>query len=189
MANQTRVGAPGATGGIWSAKQGSPLPTNAVGARDAAFVSLGLVGNGGLKDTPSRDSDEVLDWNGDLARRTQTRSGKMINFTLIERRETVLREVFGQSNVTVTAVAATTTDAARTDVAIKYTGDELPIRSYIAEMNDRGIKVRKVIPEGQITDIGEIGYVKGDLIQYDVTMTVYKDSNGVYDYDYEAIPA
>lgn len=189
MANQTRVGAPGATGGIWAAPAGTALPTNAVVARNASFVSLGLVGNDGLRDSPSRSTDDIRDWNGDLARRVQTESGKTIMFKLIERRETVLREVFGQGNVTVTAVAATTTDPARTDVAIKYTGDELPIRSYVAEMNDRGVKVRKVIPNGQITDIGETGYVKNGLVEYDVTLAVYKDSNGVYDYDYEAIPA
>ncbi|WP_229586264.1 hypothetical protein [Kocuria sp. CCUG 69068] len=190
MANAVRVGAPAksarTTGGLLSGPEGTPLPTDATTDLAPGLVGLGLIGNAGLAETPSRSTEEIRDWNGDIARTVQSEHGLTVTFTIIERTLQALREVHGQGNVTET-VDGTTGDTLR---VIKYNSEELPVRVYVAEMRDRGgVRIRKVYPLGQITEIAEIPHVKNGPIQYECTMTAYPDEDGNNEYEYELIPA
>lgn len=189
MANAVRVGAPNKnarnTGGLLSGDEGTPLPTDATTELDEGLVGLGLVGNGGLTENPERTIEQVRDWNGDIARSLQSEHGLTVNFTLMERTVQALREVHGQGNVT-EDVDATTGDTLRT---ITYNSDELPTRVYVAEMRDKGgIRIRKVYPLGQITQVAEVPHVKNAPIQYECTMTAYPDEDGNNAYEYELLP-
>lgn len=189
MANAVRVGAPNKsarnTGGLLSGPDGTPLPIDATSELDEAIVGLGLLGNGGLSENPERTVEQVRDWNGDIARTVQAEHGLTVTFTIIERTLQALKEVHGQGNVT-----ETTTAEGDTLRVIKYNSDELPVRVYVAELRDRGgIRIRKVYPLGQITQISEIPHVKNGPVQYECTMTAYADEDGNNEYEYELIPA
>lgn len=190
MANAVRVGAPNKstrnTGGLLSGPEGTALPTDATTELDPALVGLGLIGDGGLTETPERTTEQIRDWNGDIVRTVQSEHGLTFSFTIIERTLQALKEVHGQGNVTET-VDGITGDTLR---VIKYNADELPVRVYVAEMRDRGgVRIRKVYPLGQITEIAEVPHVKNGPIQYECTGTAYPDEDGNNAYEYELIPA
>ena len=187
--NQVRVGAPlknaRTTGGLLSADFGTALPTDAKAELDDGFVGLGLVGDAGLSEAVERSTEDIRDWDKTIVRTLQTEHGLKYKVTLMEQTAETLREVNGQGNVEETTDASG--DVTRT---ITYNSDELPIRSYVAELRDRGgVRIRKVIPQGQITSISEVNYVKDAAVQYECELTAYPDENGNNAYEYQLIPA
>lgn len=183
MPNMTRVGGARAKGGFYSADLTAALPTDAKKPLGEAFKLVSLVSDDGLKEALDRKSDDTRDWSGAIARTTQSEYSETWKLTLIERTDAALKEIHGQDNVTVTPDQEG--GVAR---AIKHTDDQLPLRAYVADMQDGKTLMRKVFPQGQITDVGDVKYVKKDVISYDITITAYKDENGVFSYDYDWTP-
>lgn len=183
VVNQTRVGAPlNVTGGIHSAPLGTALPTDAVMELNEAFKLGGLISEDGLTEAPTRSTDDTNSWGGHLARVLQSEYGISVTFTIIERTEESLKDVYGDDNVT------TTTATGGTNRAIQKKADQLPVKSRVATMKDGDVKIRLVYPKSQIVEVGESQYHHGGLISYPVTVKCYPDDNGVYGYEYEFVP-
>lgn len=186
MANDALVGAPlTSTGGILSAPLGSALPTNASTPLDATFKALGLIGEDGLSETADRSTEPVRAWGGSVARVLQTEFGLSYTWQFITTNEAVLREVHGDSNVTVTPGV----DPAHDELAIAVNKKMLPVKSYIFEVKDGDNKIRIVIPNGQITAVGGKTYSHNDIIRREVTLTCYEDESGNEGYEYITGPA
>lgn len=182
MANQTRVGAPDVSGGLFSGDLDAVLPTDPTKPFDASLGLTGLVGEDGLSETPERSSDDKRDWSGDVARSVQTEYGLKITLTFIERTTRVLKEVHGQDNVEETEVDGGTL---RT---IKHNSRVLPRRVFAAKLKDGDVSILKVYPNAQVTEVGETQYTSSELISYEVTITCYKDESGNNGYEYEYTP-
>jgi hypothetical protein len=89
----------------------------------------------------------------------------------------VLKEVYGQANVTEVTGKLT----------IIHNNVELPIREYIFEILVTGNKVKRiVVPAGKITEVGDVVYVDGDPVGYEVTLACSPDSSGNTAYEYVA---
>lgn len=180
MANETRVGAPvTAVGGLRRGPLGTPLPTDASKALDAALKAVGLVGEDGLSESEDRKGDDKRAWSGTIARTVQQEYGLQVTFTLIERTEEALKVVHGDGNVT---VQKTGTTELRT---ILHNSKVLPRCVWVAEIKDENTKIRKVYPIAQVTEVGEVQYSHSELITYEVTLTAYEDEAGQHEYEYE----
>lgn len=181
MANNTLVGAPlSATGGVLVGTAGATLPTSATTAL-TGFKALGLVGEDGLSETADRSTDMVRAWGGSIARTVQTEFGLMYTFTFIETTPDVLRAVHGVANVTEGTTAS--------ELAIKINKEQLPHLPYVFEVKDGDNRIRIVIPDGQITNVGDVQYSHNDIIRYEVTVTCYADAAGNEAYKYVSGPA
>lgn len=184
MANQTRIGAPKASGGLFSGPLGTELPTDATTALGAGLKLTGLVGEDGLSETTERNNEQERAWGGQIARVVQSEYGLTFTFTFIERTDAVLKEVLGEDNVEITSPSGGGT--LRT---LKFNNEVLPSRVYVADMKDGATSIRKVYPNAQITEVGDVQYVHSALIKYEVTVTAYPDENGNNAYEYEFTPA
>lgn len=164
-------GAPLAAGGLYRAPKGTALPTTATAALDAAFKPLGYIGDGGLTETPSRSTDKKKAWGGDIVKVVQTDFSVTYEFTLLE---TLLTEAqktaFGDANVTETL----STVAADTWV-VKLNGDTLEHYVYVAEIKDGNARKRIVVPDGQVTETGQITYSESDVTGFQCTLEGFKD--------------
>lgn len=181
MANSTLVGAPlSATGGVLVGTEGAALPTSASTAL-TGFTPLGLIGEDGLSETADRSTEQVRAWGGSLARTLQTEFGLSYTFQFIETTPDVLRAIHGVDNVT----AGTTPE----ELAIKINKEQLPQLPYVFEVKDGDNRIRIVIPNGQITNVGDITYSHNDIIRYEVTITCYADDAGNEGYKYVSGPA
>lgn len=175
------AGKPLSTGGILIAPLGSTLPTGASTTPDAAFLSAGYIGEDGVTENNGRTTEKIRAWGGDTVKVSQTEHTLTYQFTFIEALNTnVLETVYGEDNVTTTAATAST----GTLQAIKLTSDVLPHKSYIFEIRDGDAKVRIVIPDGQITEMGETTYSDAAAIAYQVTVECFPDSSGGKAYKY-----
>jgi hypothetical protein len=175
------VGKPKVTGGAFHAPIGTALPTNSSTALNVSFKGLGYVGEEGVKFNPARSTDKKRAWGGDIVKVLQTEYSETWTCTLIEyRNPEVQKAVFGAGNVTVTAATAST----GTLMAVKHNGDILPREEYVFEMMEGAASDRVVLPNAQITEVGEVSYSDEELVAYPVTFEAFEDATGTNSYEY-----
>lgn len=176
------IGAPdqaGATGAILHADVGTTLPTIAnVFSPDAAwrsnFDGNEYVSEDGLTLAPSISTNEIKDWSGATVRRVLSAFDGKISWQMLSTNEEAMKIAFGDKNVT--ATAATTGHGKLLETGL---GAHLPDRqSFIFLMKDGDAKMAIVVPDGQITEVGEVAFKSNDAIKWPVTLSCYPDSSG-----------
>ena len=171
------AGTPKVGGAFFHAPLGTDLPTDAKTALDAAFKNLGYISEDGLTESTSIDTSTVKAWGGDVVMVNQTGKTTTFSLTLIEAlNEEVQKYTHGADNVTGNLT---------TGMTVKNASGELEPEVLVVEqiMNGNVLK-RTVIPNGKITDIGDISYKDGEPVGYNVTITASVDSTGTASYDY-----
>jgi hypothetical protein len=178
MANSANVsvGKPLAAGGIFSAPLTADTPEDAT-APLTGFVDLGYVSDSGLVNSISSDTTDINAWGGDRVLTVRTSRSESFQWTFIETNADVLKEVYGDGNVTID-------DG---DIAVLHNSKDLPRRQYVFEIALTGDRVKRiVVPNGQVTEVGDVTYVDGDPIGYEVTVSAYPDEDGNTAYEYIA---
>lgn len=162
------------TGAILRAPLGTALPTDTDGAINASFKDAGYIGNEGLKLTPSTSTEQIKDWGGSTIREILTEFNAKMSWTYLELSPEALKTYFGDSNVTVTSPTVST----GTKVASKLNAVELPVNAWAFKIKDGPRKVLIAVPQGQITERGEISFTKSSAVALPVVMTTYPDASG-----------
>lgn len=174
--NNVTAGKPKTGGAISIAATTATLPTDATTALGEAFAGLGYVSEDGLTQGITRDSEAIKAWGGDTVMTTQTDFAETFTFTLIEALSADVRKaVYGDSNVT-----GSLSDGLTTIV----NSAELPAKAWVFDMNLNGAVSRIVVPNGKITEVGEITYADGEPVGYEVTVTALPDTSGNCSYEY-----
>jgi hypothetical protein len=175
------TGKPLVTGGALVAPLSTALPADATTALNVAFLGIGYIGDGGVTRSESRSSDKKKAWGGNVVYSAQTDYGVTYKLTLIEHFNPLTHKLMhGTSNVTVTAATA----SKGTQIKIAGNSKVLDHNEWVFEMPDGPAKTRHVIPDGQITETGDVVYVDSDLIAYEATITCYPDASGNSYYEY-----
>jgi hypothetical protein len=162
-------------GTVWvDDANGASLPTDATSS-PTGFGELGYLSEDGFTEATDVDSDEIVAWqNGTVVRRTITSQAKTFELMMIETNAEVLE--FVRPGSTLTGTAANYTMEV---VAIS------PIRkAVIFDILDGTRRIRKVVPNCEITDFGDVEYKNGEPIGYPVTVTAYPDDTSVVYYEY-----
>lgn len=169
-------------GAIYSAPLGTALPTDAITELDAKFKSLGYISEDGMTNTNSPESDNIKAWGGDTVAVVQTEKEDTFDYTLIEATNVdVLKEVYGTANVT---------GDLESGIVIKANADPLEEHSLVVDMVLKaGILKRIVIPNGKVSELGEISYADEDAIGYETTLTAIPDEDGNSHYEYIQKPS
>lgn len=165
----------GVTGSVYTAPTGTALPTTVGGALNAAFIDLGYISEDGVTTSTSTDTNDIKAWqNGDIVRKVMTSHDFTMAFTMLETNENTLAVYYG--NFTHGAGAASGT--AQVKGVQGYRGE------WVVNVVDGTDLIRVVVPDGQVTDRGDVVYVNGDPIGYEITVTCYPDTSGVKAYIY-----
>ena len=157
------------SGGLLVAPLGTPRPTSHTDPFDAAYVSAGYLSADGVTESSERSTEVIRAWGGDKVRTVQTEYGTTLTLTLIEsRRAEALQLVFGDDNVVVE----------NGTVTVKRNSKVLPHRQFIIAMLDGEESSHLDVGYGQVTEVGDITYVDGEAISYELTISCDPDDNG-----------
>lgn len=168
------AGVPLATGGVLIGDLTAAEPSTAVSAL-TGFTAAGYIGEDGVTETNERSTDRIRAWGGDTVKVVQTEHNVTYQFTFLETLNAeVLEAVYGEDNVTTTAATSTT----GTLHEVQINSSSLPHKSYVFEVKDGDAKIRIYIPDGQITEVGDITYSDSEVIGYQVTVEAFADELG-----------
>lgn len=179
MPNVSNVsaGQPKVAGAVFRAPTGITLPTDASTALGSDFVDLGYVSEDGVTNNNTATSDSVKAWGGDTVLVLQTEKPDEWTLTLIEAmNQNVLKTVYGDANVTVATGGL---------ITVKATAEQLADNSYVIDMKLKGGAMKRVvIPNGSLSEVGEIVYKDDEPIGYEITLLALPDTSGVTHYEY-----
>ena len=164
-------------GAIYSAPLGTALPEDATTKLNVAFKALGYVSEDGLTNENTAETENLKAWGGDIVDTVQTEKSDTFTYTLIESLNVdVLKEIYGSDNVT---------GDVTTGITIKANAKELEQHCVVIEMILKGgILKRIVIPNGKVTEVGEITYTDSEMVGYETTLNAFPDVNGNTHYEY-----
>lgn len=155
--SQVRVGVSGLIG---TAPLGTTAPTGTSSSL-SSFTDLGYVSEDGVTETNDISINPIKAWqNAVTVRNTVTDGSVSYQLTLIQTDVNVVAAVYGS------AVAA---DGS----IIKRPTTERPHKAWVIDVIDGTEKIRNWIPDGQITELGDVVYQNGEAIGYEITLTTY----------------
>lgn len=164
-ASEVRVGVDGV---VSSAPLGTAAPTAVDSALNVAFKDLGYVSEDGVTESNTTSTEKVRAWQGNAVVRTLITEGETTySFTLIQTNAQTLSEYYGLE----TADIDTDEGSFVTSATVNR-----PRRAYVIDVIDGDELIRKFIPDGQVTEVGDQVFQNGAPIGYEVTVTAYDNS-------------
>jgi hypothetical protein len=168
------VGAPdqATTGAILSGPVGAAKPTNPSDIPTTGVEDSGYISEDGLTLTPSYSTTDINDWSGALVRRILQTFDGTLSWAHLETNEESLRVWAGD----VTVTAATSTTGKIIEAALGAT--EHPRKAWYFKVKDGSQRVLIYVPDGQVTEAGEVTFTKSGAVTWPVTLSTYPDEAG-----------
>ena len=165
------TGKPAVGGAIFRAPLGTALPTSASATLANAYVCLGYISEDGVANNNSAESEDVKAWGGDTVLNTQTGKDDTWTATFIEALNIeVLKMIYGDENVSGSLAEG---------IVVKANSKEQGGAVYVIDQIMReGALKRIVIPNGKISEVGEISYNDSDPVGYETTIKALPGSDG-----------
>lgn len=167
MSTQANVstGKPKIGGAVYRAPLGTTLPTNATSALGTAFENLGYVSEDGFTNSNTASTEQIKAWGGDVVAQPQTEKPDNFTGTFIEALNTaVLKAAYGDDNVSGTL---------STGITVRANSTEMPRAVWVVDMVLGNNLKRIVIPQGQVTEVGDIEYKDDSVIGYPLTIAAF----------------
>lgn len=169
----------------FSAPLGTTAPTDLTTAWAAAWLPLGLLSEDGASESRNDNITDHYAWGSILVRTTRSQHKRTIVITALEDNAVVFGVVNPGSDATTSA--GPTPPAGTTTRTVKVpTADP---RAFGLELRDGAVTKRRVIPRGEVVEVGEVTLSDSEMTAYELTINVYPDSSGVLYIDLTDDPA
>lgn len=175
MANTADNVRVGVTGAVYYAATTQALPTTLTAAT-TGFTDVGYVGEDGITKSEPEDTNPVKAWqNGATVRTIKSSHEVTYAFDLLESSTAVYTLIYGS--------------APGAGTALKIDGADRDHHAFVIDVVDGTEKLRYCIPDGQITELGDVVHANGEPIAYPITITCYPDTSGNKVYVYKGATA
>lgn len=169
------VGKGVAGGYFYTAPVGTTLPTDYSSDLNDAFVNAGFLTDEGFTASTDADNETFQDLNGDTIESANSSVEHTLGLQFAEMNEQSLKEVVGQSNVTVASGMITVT----------RNSTQMSARALVLELVLKdGRRWRRVVPNAKVTSWDDMTIAASELVTMPVTYSLSPDAAGNYYYDY-----
>jgi len=153
------------TGAVYAGPTTATAPTSATSSVPAQYNDMGYISEDGVTEAYDEDVQDIQAWQGGAIVRTLISSSKAtLAFTMIETKASVLELYHKGSTVESLGVDGYKIDVKSPNVVRK---------KFILDVLDGDKHIRIYVPDGEVTERGEITYVNDETIAYTVTVTCY----------------
>ena len=171
------IGAPeqsATVGAILDAPIGTALPASTSDTLNNSFKSSGFVSEDGVRLSPSISTTDIKDWSGSIVRKIIDSFDGTIVWSELEMTYESMCHAFGADNVIKTAANAQHGEQLKVSL-----GAHLPAaRSWVFRMKDGDKRLMIVVPNGQVTEVGEMSFMSSEAIKPEITLSCYDDGTG-----------
>lgn len=181
-ASNVSAGKPKVSGAVYRAPKGTTLPTDATTTLAAAYKDMGYISEDGVTNSNSPDTDKVSAWGGQTVLVITNEKADSFKLTFLEAlNPNVLETVYGADNVTVDSTGKIITITANAAALEEYV--------YVIDLALKGGALKRiVIPDGSLSEVGDIVYKDAEAIGYEVTLECLPDSTGASHYEHIKLP-
>lgn len=172
------AGKPRVAGAIYRAPLNTPLPTDASTQLAAGYVDMGYISEDGVTNSNSPETEKIKAWGGQVVLIVSTEKPDTFKLTFLEAlNPNVLQTVYGAGNVT--------TDSSAGTISVVANAEALEEHVYVIDIAMRGGALKRiVIPDGALSELGDIVYKDDEAIGYEVTLDCLPDASGNNHYEY-----
>jgi len=161
-------------GAVATAPVGTAKPTSAGSTLPAAWTTGGYIDENGLSMSISKSTTLIKDWSQSVVRKAISDYDGTLSLSFLQMDEFAAETLFGSANVTVTA--ATVGHGEQIEIGIGP--DMPPIQAFCFSMKDGDARIRVYVPQGQVTETGDVSFVPGAGNVYPCTISTYDDGTG-----------
>ena len=175
MAKTVTAAKPRTTGVIYRAPLGTALPTDATTALASAYKTLGKLSEDGFTNNYERSSEDIREMGGAVVLTVQTETKDTFKFKLIDALDPdALKASYGDAKVSGTLAAG---------MEVTVDGSEPEESVWVLEtiMRD-GVFQRIVIPDGKVSEMGEVVYRRNEAVGYELTITALLDETAGFNH-------
>lgn len=154
------------TGAVYTGPTSATAPTSATSSVPATYNDMGYISEDGVTEAYDEDVQDVQAWQGGAIVRTLISSSKAtLAFTMIESKASTL-ELYHKGS--------TMEDlGGGNGYKIDVKTPNVVRKKFILDVLDGNTHLRIYVPDGEVTERGEITYVNDETISYPVTVTCY----------------
>ena len=179
--SDVRIGAPdqATTGAILHAPVGTALPTMSSISKTGVMINQAFVGNeyvseDGVTLSPARTTTDIKDWSGSVVRKVLESFDGTLQWTMISTDRAALEVAFGSKHLTYSN--ANSSHGNQAQVALgAFMPDEY---AWVFLIKDGNARVVIAVPDGQITEVGDVTFASNAAVGWPVTLSCYPDSSG-----------
>ena len=179
--SDVRIGAPdqSTTGAILHAPVGTALPTMSSISKTGVTINQAFTGNeyvseDGLTLSPSRSTTDIKDWSGSVVRKVLESFDGTLSWTMISTDKNALEIAFGSKHLTFST--ANSSHGNQVQAALgAYLPDEY---AWVFLMKDNNARIVIAVPDGQVTEVGDVTFASNAAVGWNVTLACYPDSSG-----------
>ena len=164
--NNVTTGKPRVTGAVFRAPAGTTPPDSAKTELSAEFQSMGYISEDGMTNSASRTTEDVKAWGGDVVLSPQTEKTDQFSLKFIEvLRTSVLEAVRGETNVS---------GSLDDELVVRENSKELEAGVWVIDtILTGGVLERTVIPNGKVTEVGDVVWKDNEAMGYDSTIKAF----------------
>jgi hypothetical protein len=158
---------------VYVADVDTVAPADTTTAWSGSWEPLGLLSEDGMTESRDQDSTDHYAWGGILVRTTRSKHKRTIVVTALEDNDVV----FGLVNPGSTAESS----GGVTTRTVVVPGSDP--RSFGFEFVDGDITKRRIVPRGEVVEVGDVTFSDDEMAAYELTINIYPDGDGVLYYD------
>lgn len=141
----------------------------------AGWEALGLLSEDGASETRDQETSDHYAWGGILVRTKKGKHKRSIKITALEDNLVV----FGLVN----PGSLTSTDETGLTTRTVMNPTDADPRSFGLELHDGTVTTRRLIPSGEVVEVGEVALSDSEMTAYELTINIYPDAAGILYYD------